>query len=114
MSEYYISAEGDRVEQLKQLVYYGSLFKNDGTNDRDIEKRVNAAIRIIAIHRRARAASLSRSRAAISKIDLRKDFLLDIVHHFQKKRMSPSGGRAETSKRDQPSARRQPPAARRG
>ncbi|GBP84130.1 hypothetical protein EVAR_49136_1 [Eumeta japonica] len=37
-----IPMEGEKVEQVKEFVYLGDLFTNDGTYDRDIEKRVNA------------------------------------------------------------------------
>ncbi|GBP50611.1 hypothetical protein EVAR_28801_1 [Eumeta japonica] len=37
-----ILIEGEKVEQMKEFVYLGSLFTNDGKHDRDIERRVKA------------------------------------------------------------------------
>ncbi|GBP36183.1 hypothetical protein EVAR_4327_1 [Eumeta japonica] len=37
-----ILKEDEKVEQVKEFVYLGSLFTNDGKRDRDIERRVNA------------------------------------------------------------------------
>ncbi|GBP40983.1 hypothetical protein EVAR_26064_1 [Eumeta japonica] len=37
-----IDMEGERVEQVKEFVYFDSLFTNDGKYDRDIETRVYA------------------------------------------------------------------------
>ncbi|GBP13558.1 hypothetical protein EVAR_6905_1 [Eumeta japonica] len=36
-----ILIEGKKAEQVKELVYLGSLFTNDGKHGRDIERRVN-------------------------------------------------------------------------
>ncbi|GBP26889.1 hypothetical protein EVAR_16471_1 [Eumeta japonica] len=33
---------GEKVEHVKEFVYLGSLFTNDGKHDRDIERKVNA------------------------------------------------------------------------
>ncbi|GBP77837.1 hypothetical protein EVAR_34380_1 [Eumeta japonica] len=37
-----IIIEGEKVEQVKEFVYLGSLFTNNGKHDRGIERRVNA------------------------------------------------------------------------
>ncbi|GBP06326.1 hypothetical protein EVAR_3643_1 [Eumeta japonica] len=42
MTECDILIEREKVEQVKEFVYLGSLFTNDGKHDRDIERRVNA------------------------------------------------------------------------
>ncbi|GBP52205.1 hypothetical protein EVAR_87590_1 [Eumeta japonica] len=34
--------DGEKVEQVKEFVYLGSLFTNDGKHDRNIKRRVNA------------------------------------------------------------------------
>ncbi|GBP13043.1 hypothetical protein EVAR_79369_1 [Eumeta japonica] len=41
-----ILIEGEKVEQMKEFVYLGSLFTNDVKRDRDIEKRVNAGDKV--------------------------------------------------------------------
>ncbi|GBP35813.1 hypothetical protein EVAR_27733_1 [Eumeta japonica] len=38
--------EGEKVEQVKEFVYLGSLFVNDGEHDRDIERRENAGNKV--------------------------------------------------------------------
>ncbi|GBP89135.1 hypothetical protein EVAR_67931_1 [Eumeta japonica] len=38
--------EGEKVEQVKEFVYLDSLFTNDGKYDRDVERRVNAGIKV--------------------------------------------------------------------
>ncbi|GBP33005.1 hypothetical protein EVAR_82843_1 [Eumeta japonica] len=42
-----ILIEGAKVEQVKEFVYLGSLFANNGIHDRDIEKRVHVASIVI-------------------------------------------------------------------
>ncbi|GBP09734.1 hypothetical protein EVAR_81028_1 [Eumeta japonica] len=37
---------GEEVEQVKEYVYLGSLFTNNGKHDRDIERRVNAGYKV--------------------------------------------------------------------
>ncbi|GBP68052.1 hypothetical protein EVAR_104012_1 [Eumeta japonica] len=41
-----ILIEGEKVEQVKEFVYFGSLFTNDGEHDTGIERRVNAENKI--------------------------------------------------------------------
>ncbi|GBP56198.1 hypothetical protein EVAR_41384_1 [Eumeta japonica] len=41
-----ILIEGERVEQVKESVYLGNLFTNDGKHNRDIERRVNAGNKV--------------------------------------------------------------------
>ncbi|GBP33048.1 hypothetical protein EVAR_18526_1 [Eumeta japonica] len=36
-----ILVEGEKVEQVKEFVYLGRLFRNNGKHDRDIERKVN-------------------------------------------------------------------------
>ncbi|GBP31297.1 hypothetical protein EVAR_31422_1 [Eumeta japonica] len=36
-----ILIKGEKVEQVKEFVYLGNLFTNDGKDDRDFERRVN-------------------------------------------------------------------------
>ncbi|GBO99489.1 hypothetical protein EVAR_672_1 [Eumeta japonica] len=45
-TEYDIAIEGEKVEQVKEFVYLDTLFTNDGKQDRDIEKRVNAGNKV--------------------------------------------------------------------
>ncbi|GBP86364.1 hypothetical protein EVAR_62726_1 [Eumeta japonica] len=37
--------EGEKVEQVKEFVYFGSLFTNDDKHDRDIERRMMREIK---------------------------------------------------------------------
>ncbi|GBP50109.1 hypothetical protein EVAR_17370_1 [Eumeta japonica] len=41
-----ILIEGEKVDQVKEFVYLGSLFTNDGKRDGDIERRVIAGNKI--------------------------------------------------------------------
>ncbi|GBP95044.1 hypothetical protein EVAR_64276_1 [Eumeta japonica] len=41
-----ILIEGEKVEQVKEFVYLGSLFTNDGKHDRDIGRRINAGNKV--------------------------------------------------------------------
>ncbi|GBP77016.1 hypothetical protein EVAR_49577_1 [Eumeta japonica] len=41
-----ILIEGKKVKQVKEFLYLGSLFTNDGKHDRDIERRVNAGNKV--------------------------------------------------------------------
>ncbi|GBP64728.1 hypothetical protein EVAR_56760_1 [Eumeta japonica] len=38
--------EGEKVEQVKEFVYLGSLFTNNGKHDREIERKVNAGNKV--------------------------------------------------------------------
>ncbi|GBP79593.1 hypothetical protein EVAR_64265_1 [Eumeta japonica] len=46
MTECDIVIEGEKVGQVKELVYLGSLFTNDGKHDRDMERKVNAGNKV--------------------------------------------------------------------
>ncbi|GBP84706.1 hypothetical protein EVAR_32332_1 [Eumeta japonica] len=55
-----ILIEIEKIEQVKQFVYQGSLFVNDGEHDRDIERKVNGVLLVImhnrSVSRQARSA----------------------------------------------------------
>ncbi|GBP00989.1 hypothetical protein EVAR_2280_1 [Eumeta japonica] len=42
-----ILIESEKVDQVKEFVYLGSLFTNDGKHDRDIARRVNAGNKLM-------------------------------------------------------------------
>ncbi|GBP40105.1 hypothetical protein EVAR_33681_1 [Eumeta japonica] len=45
-TEFDILIQGEKIEQVKEFVYLGSLFTNDGKHDRDIERRVNGGNKV--------------------------------------------------------------------
>ncbi|GBP00795.1 hypothetical protein EVAR_77003_1 [Eumeta japonica] len=45
-TEYDILIEGEKVEQEKEFVYFGSLFTNDGEHNTDVEKKVNTGNKV--------------------------------------------------------------------